>query len=230
VFKKLGTWLPVAVVALPLASPAALVTLTSPTQKPTKVEATGSYSPTQTYTSSDTTPFDHTSRSDGEVGQFPFLSGAHASNHLTLNVGLEEIRSTFNGFSSAGNNVPGTGVPIATDSATFALDIVVDTATPFVFEARTSTTGSGSYRSDITYHLYTPNSNGLNVSFGNGAGMPPGGSVSGVLLRGELYRMEFERKGSGSPFSQLPELRAAREASANPVPTSAKKTGIPPHF
>jgi hypothetical protein len=50
--------------------------------------------------------------------------------------------------------------------------------------------------------------------------MPPGGSVSGVLLRGELYRMEFEREGSGSPFSQLRELRAAREASANPVPTS----------
>jgi hypothetical protein len=199
----------------------AVVTLTSPTDKPTMVRAESPFSagaPVEEFRSADTAPFDQTAlvhilASKNRVNQ------ADANSHLTLNATEQEIRSAFNGDHLAVIREQG-GI-LASFSAQFSLDIVVDTLTPFFFSAGTSGTGRversddmGAHYSEVRYHFYTPNLNELDFAFGTKVGIapfgwpifdfaPPVGEVTGMLRPGETYRLDFYARSLGEANSFL---------------------------
>jgi hypothetical protein len=115
-----------------------------------------------------------------------------------LDVTAQEIRSSLEATSAGALGQFRFGSAGATDGANFSLDIVVDIPTPFYFEAHTAWTGSAGSFNDATYRFYTPNSNEVDISFGSQPGMPASGSVAGVLLPGETYRLEFAKRGSAT--------------------------------
>jgi hypothetical protein len=142
----------------------ALVTLTSPTESPTRVLVGAFAAPSQEFKSVDTTPFDRTASAfDGTL-----YYGGRATAHLTLNATPEEIRSSLDAESL------GQGYW----RSSFSIDIMVNVLTPFVLEVQASSVTNASYYSygfsDVKYRLYTPDSNGLDVSFispSNGGGV-----------------------------------------------------------
>lgn len=173
----------------------AVVTVTSPTT-PITVQADVAFGGSQSYSSFDTTPFD---RSVSAQWYNPFAFSSSASNvRLTFNVTEQEIRSAFDGRCWAS----GTRYEreYAHFKTSFSLDITVDTLTPFTFDVQTSTTTSPSSPSGgtVNYHFFTPHSNQLDVSFGSNAATPSAGVVTGILLPGEAYRLEFASNAEAS--------------------------------
>jgi hypothetical protein len=167
----------------------AVVTLTSPT----RVFATSSLGRSERFESADL-PYDQTASSS-----FEGYLHAGANSHLELTVADQEIGSTFEGHCEAEFRESGNLRErlVGEYMADFSLDIIVDDLTPFYFEVQTSGTATGARTgiSIISYQLYTPNSDKLDITFGYNPNMP-GGSVSGVFAPGETYRLMFWAWGS----------------------------------
>lgn len=158
------------------------MTLTSPATFPTRVAVTAAGS--DAFESNSTAPFDKTVN---HFGGYKFYYQAAATAHLNVSIRAEQIDSSLDGSVSCTAYMSAAAASL---QAQFSFDIVVDTPTPFLFEAtipRRESWFAG--ETSGHYRLYTPDAGSLDILVGDGA--PQSAFTIGILEAGVIYRLEF---------------------------------------